>query len=420
VIHTPLQSRLSIAAASLLTVTLAGAATAHAADKKGDSLADLLVQKGVVSADEVAQLPHESDLPKGLAGMEFEALGFVDYSVGSTGAKNDTTQSLNRFTLTRGYLTVKKEILPWMRARTTLDVTQLDDSGDWEARLKYLYGELRPGDLGPLTQMQAEIGQGHIPWLDFEEHVNPYRCQGTMPIERAGIFNSADLGVSLRGNIGGKLADAKKRTGNSHYDGQYGSWHVGVYNGSGYHKKEKNDDKVLEGRLTIRPLPDMAPGLQVSYLGITGEGNMDQGPDYTVNLGMVSYEHPWFILTGQYFQTTGNASGELVDGSGDALDTEGYSFFGNVKLPVADKRLALFGRYDHFDADKDAKVTNDADYDLALGGVSFDLHHGNMILVDYETVSYGKGSGGLGKLATTDKVNLGDDERIQIVYQIKY
>ena len=394
---------------------LVGAGAAYAAD---DPLADLLVNKGVVSAEDVAKLPDRSTLPKGLAGMEFEALGFVDYSAGSKGSPGDGSDSFNKFSLTRGYLTVKKEILPWMRARTTVDVHQ-DGDEDWKVRLKYLYGELRPDDLGPLTQMKGEIGLGHIPWLDFEEHVNPYRCQGTMAIERAGIFNSADVGVSLRGNIGGKLDDAKGRTGNSHYDGKYGSWHVGVYNGGGYHAAEKNEDKVLEGRLTIRPLPDIAPGLQISYLGITGDGNKDPGPDYRVNLGMVSYEHPWFILTGQSFQTTGNASGGLVDGSGDALDTEAYSFFGNVKLPVANKRLAAFARYDHFDADKDGKVADDADYDLTLAGLSFDLYHGNMILIDYETVSYGNDSGGMGK-APSAGADRGDDERIQIVYQIKY
>ena len=56
--------------------------------------------------------------------------------------------------------------------------------------------------------MKTEVGLGHIPWLDFEESVNPYRCQGTMAIERAGVFNSADLGVSIRGDFGGKLEDA--------------------------------------------------------------------------------------------------------------------------------------------------------------------------------------------------------------------
>jgi hypothetical protein len=419
VIRTNPPSLHSYAVAALFTTALACVATAHAAaDKKGDPLADLLVEKGVVSADDVAQLPDRSALPKGLAGMEFEALAYIDYSAGSKGEPGDDSDSFNRFTLGRGYLTVKKGILPWMYARTTLDVHQ-DSTEDWKVRLKYLYAELRPSDAGPLTQMKSEIGLGHIPWLDFEEHINPYRVQGTMAIERAGIFNSADLGVSLRGNLGGKLEDAKERTGNSHYDGQYGSWHVGVYNGGGYHAAEKNEDKVLEGRLTIRPLPDMAPGLQVSYLGITGDGNTDPGPDYSVNLGMMSYEHPWFILAGQYFQTAGNAKGSYLDGSGDSLDTEGYSLFGNVKLPVADGRLAAFARYDHFDADKDGEVADDADYDLALAGLAFDLHHGNLILIDYETVSYGDDSGGLGSGPSVGD-DRGDDERIQIVYQLKY
>jgi hypothetical protein len=379
VIRTTTQSVHSYALAALLATGPLSAATAHAGH---DPLADLLVNKGVVSAEDVAKLPDRSALPKGLAGMEFEALGFIDYSAGSKGSPGDGSDSFNKFSLTRGYLTVKKEILPWMRARTTMDVHQ-DGDEDWKVRLKYLYAELRPDDVGPLTQMKGEIGLGHIPWLDFEEH------------------------------------DAKGRTGNSHYDGKYGSWHVGVYNGGGYHAAEKNEGKVYEGRLTIRPLPDIAPGLQVSYLGITGDGNTDPGPDYTVNLGMVSYEHPWFILTGQYFQTTGNASGGLVDGSGDSLDTEAYSFFGNVKLPVFDKRLAAFARYDHFDADKDGEVADDADYDLTLAGLSFDLYHGNMILIDYETVSYGNDSGGMGK-APSPGADRGDDERIQIVYQIKY
>ena len=43
-----------------------------------------------------------------------------------------------------------------------------------------------------------------------------------MAIERAGTLNSADLGVSLRGNFGGELEDAKVRTGNHHYAGKFG------------------------------------------------------------------------------------------------------------------------------------------------------------------------------------------------------
>lgn len=399
-----------------LTVVLLATALA-AVPAAADTLTDVLRDKGVLTAEEAASVAP-APLPKGLDGLSVEALGYIDYSVGESGVAGDDTRSLNRFTLTRGYLTVKKRILPWMSARTTADIHQ-DSDEDWKFRLKYLYAELRPQDMGPFTQMKAEIGQGHIPWLDFEEHVNPYRAQGTMAVERAGLLNSADVGLSLRGNLGGELTDAKKRTGNHHYDGRYGSWHVGVYNGGGYHAKEKNDNKVLEGRLTLRPLPDALPGLQLSYFGITGKGNADPGPDYTVNDVMASYEHPMGIVTAQYFQSTGNAKGSLVDGTGDALDTEGYALFGRIVAPGTHRKLTAFGRYDHFDADKDAVVADDADYDLYIAGLAYDLHHGNMVLIDYETVRYGDDSGGLGKSPSVGN-HLGDDQRVQVVYQIKY
>ena len=208
---------------------------------------------------------------KGLKGVKIGMTGYLDYSYGDAPEFNYEDTGYNEFKLTRGYLTVKKEITPWFHARVTPDAHQ-DSTGDWKVRLKYYYAELRPGDFGYLTDMRSEVGLGHIPWLDFEEHINPYRCQGTMPIERAGVFNSADLGVSLRGNLGGKVACAEQRIGSDHYDGRYGTWHVGVYNGSGYHATEENNNKAVEGRLTVRPLPEALPGLQLSYFGIHGEG----------------------------------------------------------------------------------------------------------------------------------------------------
>jgi len=160
------------------------------------------------------------------------------------------------------------------------------------------------------------------------------------------VFNSADAGVSLRGHFAGELEDAEEKTGSHYYPGRYGSWHVGVYNGSGYHASEENNNKALEGRLTWRPLPDVIPGLQLSYFGIYGEGNDKDNPagdwpDYVVNMGMLSYENPWLILTGQYFTTEGSAKGTWVDASGHALETAGYSFFGNLKLPVLDAQYQV-------------------------------------------------------------------------------
>jgi len=410
-----------------------------------DILVNKLVEKGILSHSEAQQLLNEIQkeavvleeqrkqevvkeikdkelaVPKALKGLKVGMLAYIDYSNGIKPEPGNKDSSFNHFRITRGYFTVKKEIFPWMRTRITIDTHQ-DDEGDYKERLKYLYVELRPPDLGPLTGMKSEIGLGHIPWLDFEEHVNPYRCQGTMAIERAGTFNSADTGISLRGDLGGKLEDAKEKTGSHHYDGRYGSWHIGVFNGSGYHASEKNNNKVVDGRLTLRPLPDLIPGLQMSYFGLYGEGNKKASgdyPDYEVNLGMLSYEHPWGILTAQYFQTEGNAKGSWVDADGDALDTECYSFFGNLRLPIFDRKISLFARYDHFDQDADDEIGNNTDYKMYMGGIAWDIYKGNMLLLTYETTDYDDDAGKKGKVPVSDN-RLGDDRKVQAVWQIKF
>lgn len=397
----------------------------------GDTpLLQVLQNKGVLTPSEVARIEAQGQKkPAALKGLKIELQSFIDYSAGEKAEPDDTSSSYNDFAVTRGYLTIKKKINPWLSGRITTDIHRdttagASTKGDYTVRLKYLYAELKPNDLGMLTSMKMEIGQGHNPWLDFEEHINPYRAQGPMAVERAHIFNSADVGISLRGNIGSKLADAKALTGNSHYSGLYGSWHVGVYNGGGYHGKEVNGNKAIEGRLTIRPLPQTLPGLQFSYLGMTGDGNKDyspgSNPDFSINLGMMSYENPLFIFTAQYFQTTGNAGGSWTTGvNHKSLDTEGYSFFGRVRLPFANEKLSVFGRYDHFDQDSDNVIADNTAYDLYIGGLSYDVAKGNQILVDYETTNFDVNAGQKGKVPSLGN-DLGDEHKIQVVYQLAF
>lgn len=426
---------------SFFLFSFIGTGSVYAIDN--NKLLEKLIEKGIITREEAEEIKEEEQkaeeqrqekivkaieekepaIPKALKGLKVGMLAYIDYSYGDEPESNNGESNLNRFKLTRGYLTVKKEILPWFHSRITID-THEDNEEDWKMRLKYLYAELRPPDFGFLTNMKSEIGMGHIPWLDFEEHINPYRCQGTMAIERAGTFNSADLGVSLRGNFAGKLEQAEEKTGGHHYDGRYGSWHLGVYNGPGYHETEENTNKVMEGRLTLRPLPDVIPGFQLSYFGLYGEGDNDTNsdgeyPDYEVNLGMLSYQNPWLILTGQYFLTEGNSKGSWVDAQGDALDTKGYSMFGNVKLPILERKLSLLARYDHFDQDEDGEIAGDADYDMYIAGLAYDIYKGNLIMLTYETTDYGKDAGKKGHIPVPDN-NLGDDRKVQVVLQVKY
>jgi len=413
------------------------------AEKKGQPKRRPWPALGILVLSLLAAVPawaQEDDaakaVVKALEGVKLGILGYVDYSAGEMGLTDNRHQPYNKFSLTRGYLTVTKDVQPWLRMRLTTDIMQetkdttASSTGSYLLRLKYGYGELRPKDLGPFTQVKAEIGMGHIPWLDFEESVNPYRCQGTMAVERAGVFNSADLGASLRSNLGGKLEDAEKNTGDKNYDGKFGSWHLGVFNGGGYSAEELNQNKVVEGRLSLRPLPSVLPGLQLSYFWLNGEGNQIKGnvlngttlteiPNYTVNLGMVSYEHPAVTLTGQYFSTQGNAQGDWIAPKGKTLDTNGYSGFARVSAPGAKNKLSLFGRYDRFNPDAHKQYSDQAAFTMWFAGLAYDLSKGNLILVDYEATDFQKDSGGKGALPKADN-KLGDDTKVQVVYQLKF
>ena len=108
-----------------------------------------------------------------------------------------------------------------------------------------------------------------------------------------------------------------------------------------------------------------------------------------------------------------------------ALDTTAYSFFGTYYLPLLERKLSAFARFDHFDSDDNNDMVipgEDATYKLYMGGLAYDIYKGNMVLLTYETTKYGKHSGGKGKVPSSDPTenNLGDDKKIQVVYQLKF
>ncbi len=389
--------------------------------------------------EEVKEVPKEEDISidKSLKGVKLGILTYIDYSNGTKPAAGETEDKYNQFKVTRGYLTLKKKFTPWLKARITHDMHQVhddpegDNEGDYVVRVKYAYGEILFPDVGNiLTHIKSEIGIGHMPWLDFEEHMNFYRCQGTMAIERAGIFNSADAGIGLMGYFGPELENAEKKTGSHYYPGKFGSWHVGVYNGAGYHGVEANTNKVIEGRVTIRPLfmVDALSGLQLSVLGINGKGNKKQtrpstgeeiDPWWNVQNYMVSYQNPYITLTGQYFITMGNQKGKYVDADMNPLKTAGYSVFADITLPVVNNRIHLIGRYDVFNIDTEDEIAEKTTYNMLMAGVVVKLHKSNMLVLAYEKTDYEDDSAGKGKVPVAG-TKLGKDEKLQAVLQLKF
>ncbi|HIE15476.1 MAG TPA: hypothetical protein EYP69_00980 [Bacteroidales bacterium] len=296
------------------------------------------------------------------------------------------TVTYNRFLLRRTYLTIKSKLTKNLSARITQDMTldeEGNDMGNIEIRLKYLYMSYSIPDFAFFSKPYFEIGLVHRPWLDFEEHINTYRVQGTMAMERFHLFNSAGLGVSFFTMIGQKMNNSFTKSVNNHYAGQYGSFSIGIYNGGGYHAMENNRSKNIEYRLSLRPFPSKLPGLQISYFGISGKGNIPEQPDFMLHNGFLSYENKRFTITGQYFSGVGNSSGTLlIDTLFNADEFVGYSAFTEVKIPEI--KMATFFRYDHFETSHTNESKN-----IIIGGIAYKFTQKSKLILDFSSRNSG-------------------------------
>jgi len=353
-------------------------------------------------------------LPSALEGLKIGGLGYISFQNGNkyAGTANETT-SYNDFVLKRGYLDVQKTITPFMDARITTDITR-DAYGDWKPRIKYLYAKFHWDDKGTgfVSQPYVEFGQAHVPWHDFEEAINGFRMQDPMFIERNGIFNSADMGVMIGGNFGGQMSSDYKKNVDGHYAGRYGTFQLGIYQGGGYHAADKNQNKVFEGRVTVRPFPGTIPGLQFTAFGVNGKGNVasvpgKELPDWKGWDGMISYESHYFTATAQYLDFKGNQSGTALNADGSVRKQKGYSFFVRGSFPPSDK-WGLIGRYDRFDPNPEAgyAVADDVQKTL-IGGVYYNIFKSNKLLLDYQVKQH-------------NDPQIPDEKRVQLTMQVAF
>lgn len=299
--------------------------------------------------------------------------------------ENDHEKSHDEFILRRGYLTTKKSLNENLSVRITQDVAvdrQGDGEGDVEIRLKYGYLKYKQKKLFFLTDAFIEFGVVHRPWIDFEQKINRYRVQGKMFLERQKISRSADYGLTLGASIGGKMDQDYINTVNKNYPGKYGSVSFGIYNGGGYEAIEKNKNKLFEGRLSIRPLPEMVAGFQMSLLGNYGKGNSSQSPKFISHAVMGSFENEGMVLTAMYYAGLGDIDGNAINADGDAIDQSGFSVFMEKQIIFND--LHLFARYDEFDSELTSANWTFRRY---IGGMSYYFYKGSKILLDFDLLN---------------------------------
>jgi hypothetical protein len=320
-----------------------------------------------------------------LEGLKIKGKYFLIYEGGRV-----DNEDFSHFFINRAYLTVRKQILPYLDSRLTLDTNQDgegDGAGDMEVRLKYAYARFHLNDFALLTSPSLEFGIVHIPWLDYEEHINLYRMRGQMFVERWGLFNSADFGVTFNSLLGGELNEKQKRAVHGAYPGRYGSVSFGIYNGGGYHAPELNENKAFEGRLSLRPLSEPLPGLQLSYGIIAGEGNVagegEQVPDFRCHIAMLSFSEHFMTLTAQAIMGEGNQAGTRVvpSDSTEARPFAGYSVFAELHLS---NHWRIVGDWDNIDLDTDN--TGHA-YTRYGTGIGYDFGKRNILMADFDTTT---------------------------------
>lgn len=330
------------------------------------------------AVEKQAETPDTPDKKVTLSGQWFLA-----YAVKKTG---DTYA--NEFKLKRGYTTLKRKFANGFSARVTQDIRvdkEGDGRGDIELRLKYGYLRYTSARSFPVvTRPYCEVGLVHCPWMDYEQKINHYRVQGAMFVDRFGVVRSADYGITVGALLGGTISEDYRQNVNAKYPGRYGSIAAGIYNGGGYSAIEENANKVVEGRLSLRPLPPLLPGLQLSYAGAYGKGNTTRAPDYYMHLGFISFEHPVVVLTGQVYTGYGNIKGTaLLPDSTRARYQHGYSFFGELCLGVCP--LDGFVRFDTF-----VTETSDTWHTRRyIGGIAYTFLNTCTWVLDVEYNEYG-------------------------------
>jgi len=292
----------------------------------------------------------------------------------------------NQFLVKRGYIDVRKKILPGVSGRITPDISvdkDGDGEGDLEMRLKYCYVGVEIPEISTfITNPKIEFGLVPRPWLEFEQKINRYRVQGHMYLERADLINSADFGMKVAFLLGGKMDNEYTRNIQSRFPGKYGSVSIGIMNGGGYHAIEKNENKTIETRLTIRPVPDILPGAQISYAGVMGKGNTAEAPDYSFHAGFLSVEETDFRITGTFYTGKGNYKGKglTVDPTaGDARKHNGFSLFGEWIVPMID--CSVFGRFEKISIDTGA---SDISIDSRILGLAYHITRKSKVLFDYD------------------------------------
>lgn len=246
------------------------------------------------------------------------------------------------FNVTRSYLNVTGNLNHRISFRVTPDVTRETGSGSslngsLTFRLKYAFGQLSLDDWTSTKGSWVRLGIQQTPLLDYEESIYRYRWQGTLFVEREGFLTSSDAALS----------------GHYNFPSNYGDIHAGIYNGEGYSRADPNDQKALQIRATVRPMPlgGVWKGLRFTAF-YDGDNYLKSAPRRRA-LGQVTFEHERGNIGFDYLDTKDRTSTKAAE-----VDGRGWSVFATPKLMNG---WELLLRHDNLKPNTNASLTRKRD-----------------------------------------------------------
>ncbi len=336
---------------------------AYAVDKTG-ALLDLLVEKGIVTKDEAANLRADIAVKEQdeksqkkefniLAGKPIKISGYTQVRYRTAADINDT------FDIRRARLDIKGDITERFDYRTQVEFG--GNSGPFllDATVGYKvnpYLKLTAGQFKIPFSQENLISSPKLETINRSQVVEALVARGNDVI---GNQNGRDIGVQASGSFL-KIQD------NYLFD-----YALGVFNGAGINRSDTNEQKDFVGRLVAHPIKDLTVGGSY-YAGratlSTTPARPERKQDRDRIGGEFAYVHDPISLKGEY-----------IVGDDGATHKDGwYLQAGYFVIP---KKLQGIFKFDTYDSDTKAKnnYTN-----VYTAGVNYYFNKWTFAQVNYE------------------------------------
>ncbi len=312
-----------------------------------------------------------SATPDDTPSIKVGAVIFADYTYTSEPTILDVDGNEvhpSAFDVKRAFINVTGRLHHLIDFRVTPDIVRETGSGgsadgSLVLRLKYAYGQFNLDDSWSKGSW-VRLGEQPTPYVLYEEDIYRYRFQGPIFVDAEKFMTVADFGVSTRYN----------------FPGNFGDFHAGYFNGDGYTKADANDQKAIQARATLRPVPNRGV---ISGLRLTLFYDADhyaQGDAKTRLVGSMSFEHKHVNAGLEHLDAT-----DQTTGASPEVKASGWSVWVTPRFPKGWEGLL---RLDNLKPDQDVAARKVR----KIAGIAYwfrtQTPDAVSLLLDYETVTY--------------------------------